>query len=315
METEILTLTGHVEIELPEEDPVVFTILLNIIHGRDRRVPRRIQPKLLVMLAMAVDKYQLGEAVRIHSHVWMDEMMRHIPDYYDHDSHDLLYWISISWIFRHAKAFDKAAKVLIHRATGPLNRELFEDMPMPQWVIGKSALKKSLCRPSVKLANILLDNIELDRICLLETLFDELAFWVENFQTWAQSCQHYSHGIWDSCEKVVLHSYRSSCRARKIFPVPDAPYTGHSVGSLLEDVRTLQVKTLCSRITPSGMQGDTGGHGFIDEVYDGCTWIVETAEILEMKDLENPKKYSRLTAIDYDFQELEISGSDSKGTC
>ncbi|KAH7350765.1 hypothetical protein BKA65DRAFT_498940 [Rhexocercosporidium sp. MPI-PUGE-AT-0058] len=56
---EALQNNGEAEIPLPNDDPTTFTVLLDVIHGRGRRVPRDLDLKTLALVQVAVDKYQL----------------------------------------------------------------------------------------------------------------------------------------------------------------------------------------------------------------------------------------------------------------
>ena len=65
MEGRLLAEMGMVEVPLPDDDPTAFTILLDIIHGRGSRVPRKLNLTLLTDIAVLVDKYRLHEVVSI----------------------------------------------------------------------------------------------------------------------------------------------------------------------------------------------------------------------------------------------------------
>jgi hypothetical protein len=56
---------GFLDLLLPDDDPAAFCILLDIIHGRNRKVPREIDMGLLAGITILVDKYQLQEVVEI----------------------------------------------------------------------------------------------------------------------------------------------------------------------------------------------------------------------------------------------------------
>ncbi|KAL2071695.1 hypothetical protein VTL71DRAFT_12930 [Oculimacula yallundae] len=70
-EGEALRENGQVEIPLPEDDPVVFATLMNIIYGKSCLVPRKVDVTQLAHLAATVDKYQFQEAVGFHSDAWI----------------------------------------------------------------------------------------------------------------------------------------------------------------------------------------------------------------------------------------------------
>jgi hypothetical protein len=83
-----------VEIPPPDEEPDLFAILLNIIHGRTKQVPRRIDLVQLKKLSILVDKYQMQEVVGVFTEIWINALKASLPK--DH-TEDLLFWLCISW--------------------------------------------------------------------------------------------------------------------------------------------------------------------------------------------------------------------------
>jgi len=76
LEGNTLRRTGRVEVPLPEDDPVPFAVLLDIIHGRDRwpRVPRQVDLSFLTRLAILVDKYELLSVVSPFVKEWFEHL-------------------------------------------------------------------------------------------------------------------------------------------------------------------------------------------------------------------------------------------------
>jgi hypothetical protein len=52
---------GTAEVPLPDDDPTAFQILLDIIHHRFRRVPKKLDLNTAMEIAILVDKYQVHE--------------------------------------------------------------------------------------------------------------------------------------------------------------------------------------------------------------------------------------------------------------
>jgi BTB/POZ domain len=61
-ECHTLTSAGTAEICLPDDNPEAMQILLNIIHGHTRKVPREIKFDTLTQISILIDKYSLHEA-------------------------------------------------------------------------------------------------------------------------------------------------------------------------------------------------------------------------------------------------------------
>jgi len=64
-----------VEVDLPDDDEALMVIVLNIIHGRNRLVPKEVGLELLTKLAVLVDKYQMVEAIEWCSDTWIDKIV------------------------------------------------------------------------------------------------------------------------------------------------------------------------------------------------------------------------------------------------
>ena len=125
---------GHAEILLPDDDPQASIILLNIIHGRPKKVPRRIDLLLLQKLAILVDKYQMQEVVAVFSEIWIGILKDTIPKA---STTDLLSWVCISWVFEDDPVFKRVTKVLMQASDSALDPDLVDELPIPTAVFGR----------------------------------------------------------------------------------------------------------------------------------------------------------------------------------
>jgi hypothetical protein len=125
--------TGTAEISLPDDDPDAFAILLNIIHGRTRQVPRDMDLDLLSRISTLVDKYQLHEVVEIMSDRWIALLESDIPEEF---TDDLQAWLSISWVFEKPRIFREVTKIAERRGRGRVGEDR-DDIPIPGRVLGK----------------------------------------------------------------------------------------------------------------------------------------------------------------------------------
>jgi hypothetical protein len=95
---------SKLEIPLPDDDPVPFEILMNIVHGRSRRVLREVDLTELCSIAALVDKYNMQEAVEAFSDRWIKDLeatqSKRISD-------DIVSWVFISLVFDKPKLFKK----------------------------------------------------------------------------------------------------------------------------------------------------------------------------------------------------------------
>ena len=74
VEGQRLSSQGHTELSLLEENPPILLVLLNLIHGHTREVPRKVELWILTKLAILVDKYELLEATRIVVDYWFQSL-------------------------------------------------------------------------------------------------------------------------------------------------------------------------------------------------------------------------------------------------
>lgn len=133
-EGDTLQTSGQVKVPLPDDDPTALKILLDIVHGRVRQVPRQVNLKVMTDLSVLVDKYQMLEIVELYAEIWMSTLKSSVPIFF---TADLLPWLSISWVFGLADQFKQVSRIAMRGST-----ELFgareEYLPIPQHVFGKS---------------------------------------------------------------------------------------------------------------------------------------------------------------------------------
>lgn len=131
-----LLFTGRVEVPLPEDDPVAFALLMDIVHGKNG-VPRHLSLSMLTSLSLLVDKYQLQKVVSKHSNQWIEAIRRDIPQVI---TPDIFHWLTISWIFSAPEEFNHVTRLLERESNGmdinTYSKELNEYLPIPQIVTG-----------------------------------------------------------------------------------------------------------------------------------------------------------------------------------
>ena len=118
-------------LEASDWDAEALLILMNIIHGRHRAVPRSISLEMLAKISVLVDYYQCHEVVELFAACWTRELSPGLPTEY---GRDLTLWLSISWVFSQEPFFNALTKVAIKETTGPFQTL---GLPIPQRVVGK----------------------------------------------------------------------------------------------------------------------------------------------------------------------------------
>jgi hypothetical protein len=140
-----LRATGELELPLPDDDPDAFVILLNIIHGHNRKVPRLVDLSLLIRIAILVDKYQMLERVEIFSDMWIDELQGSKNGIPKSLTPDVLSWLSISWVFNKADPFRQLTRILAMEGDDDMGGEKLQVLPIPDRVISMNTLKSCHC--------------------------------------------------------------------------------------------------------------------------------------------------------------------------
>ncbi|KAF5688928.1 hypothetical protein FDENT_4644 [Fusarium denticulatum] len=100
-----------------EWDAVAFALVLDIIHGRHRGVPRFVDIMLLTRIATIVDFYHCQEVVQIFGDHWygIDNLL-----WSEYSSRTLM-WLFISWVFSGEDAFNKATEMTLGHMDDPSN--------------------------------------------------------------------------------------------------------------------------------------------------------------------------------------------------
>lgn len=91
-------------------DPDAFIIVMNVIHGLNRKVPRVVDLELLAKIAVITDYLQCHDSMDVLSVVWIDRLRDSLPDTY---CREIILWIMISSVFRDQNTFGSATRTAI----------------------------------------------------------------------------------------------------------------------------------------------------------------------------------------------------------
>ena len=132
LEGDTLRIQRRVEIRLRNgEDPDALLIILNIIHGHTRSVPRVVDLTMLTKIAVLVDFYECYEAVEIFSNMWIDSLEGDSPQSI---STKLTQWIWVTWVFNKTHQFKAATQIARRQSKGSIETD---GLPIPQIVLGQ----------------------------------------------------------------------------------------------------------------------------------------------------------------------------------
>jgi hypothetical protein len=112
-------------------DPEALLILMDIIHSRNRRVPRRVSLELLAKIAVLVDYYQCHEAVEVFAEIWLQKLKDDVPAKINRE---LVLWLCVSWVFSNAEVFASVTSIAVHQSLEPLPTL---GLPIPGKIVGK----------------------------------------------------------------------------------------------------------------------------------------------------------------------------------
>ncbi|KAJ4250129.1 hypothetical protein NW762_011939 [Fusarium torreyae] len=112
-------------------DPEAFNIVLTIMHGYHRDVPRSLSLDMLAKVAMIVDYYECHESVELYANIWLENVKAEIPTVY---GRDCIICMLISWVFSQRDVFQKMTRLAV-RHSGRLIEA--ENLPIPAMLLEK----------------------------------------------------------------------------------------------------------------------------------------------------------------------------------
>ena len=123
----------HVSISLTA-DLDAMIILLNIVHGVSRKVPRQVKLGILSKLAVLVSSLGMLDAVQFFSDTWIDNLQREgLPKAYNEDVLPLVF---VFWVFDRPSEFKNMTKLTQRECDEKLGGEV-QELPIPHNIIGK----------------------------------------------------------------------------------------------------------------------------------------------------------------------------------
>ncbi|KAI4960079.1 hypothetical protein J4E86_001699 [Alternaria arbusti] len=94
-------------------DPEAFLIVLRIVHGRNKQVPREVTLEMLAKIAVLEDYYNFEESLDVFTEVWVQSLTKtSIPTIY---CRDLVLWVWVAWIFDVEQQFTQATDTVIRQ--------------------------------------------------------------------------------------------------------------------------------------------------------------------------------------------------------
>jgi hypothetical protein len=88
----------------------VWQLLLNIIYGYTRKVPRELDLQRLLQVVLLIDKYKFYEVTEVFTDIWFDHLLPTMPS---HIEESLTNWILISFVLEKADEFAALTRTAI----------------------------------------------------------------------------------------------------------------------------------------------------------------------------------------------------------
>ncbi|ESZ92957.1 hypothetical protein SBOR_6676 [Sclerotinia borealis F-4128] len=258
-----LASAGKVKIPLPDDDPDAFAILMCVIHGRTRSIPRDVDLDVLSRISTLVDKYQLHEVVEIMSDRWISLLE---PQLLEVHMDDLLPWLSISWVFEKSDIFKEVTRIAERQSNGKIGEDR-HDIPIPNRVV---------------------DAIQKRRLTAITDAYST----VENIiNTGKHHCTAPREDAFE-CSGMVLGTLLQSSTKLGIFPVPDLTDTDLTFNHVINQIRKVEVVALCDKISPfkSYEYHHWSTHGVKQAIDTELANIEKRLCGLEMEDFQKGKR-------------------------
>ncbi|KAJ2979490.1 hypothetical protein NUW58_g7185 [Xylaria curta] len=124
---------GLLCIDASHWDRKALIIVLQIIHGQNRQVPKTLDLEMLAKIAVIVDYYDCHEVFDAFAELWLHRLKGRLILLHKLDR-ELLFLLLVSWVFRWAYEFKLATKIILRHSKGPL---LTLDLPIPEAITCK----------------------------------------------------------------------------------------------------------------------------------------------------------------------------------
>lgn len=226
---------GFYHIAASDWDPEAFLMVLQIVHGRNKQVPREITLEMLAKIAVLEDYYNFGEALDVFIEVWVRSFpVACLPPAY---CRDLVLWIWVAWVFDIEQHFTRTTAIAIEQSTESLQTM---GLPILTVVSGTYAFGPQQMN---KLLQIV-DEIDSKRYQTIESLIEELHQSLEMYRRADYDCPYDSSWSFQCGSFLLGNMMREMSRIGLYKPRPKVPFLDLSFAGLCEQVQGMQSASL-----------------------------------------------------------------------
>lgn len=225
---------GRFHITTEEEwDPDAFLIVLNLLHSKNKHVPRTVSLEMLAKIAVLVDYYECQEALTVWTPIWISYLTPRspVPSNY---CRDLILWLCTAWVFDDADRFRHACDIAIKQSTEEM-RTL--DLPIPDRVSGMLLLRFLNLN---RFLTTMTDKIESMRCQAIERVVGGVHSLLENYRSSHYTCPT-DRGQSFECGSFLFGALTKRLNEHKyLSPRPDVPYRGLSFDRICSEVEVME---------------------------------------------------------------------------
>ncbi|OQV07263.1 hypothetical protein CLAIMM_11721 [Cladophialophora immunda] len=196
------------KVPLPEDNADAMMVLLGIIHGLNRSVPRKIEYALFFAIVVLIDKYELQEATGVYTDLWFSDLWPARNTLTPHLA-DRIY---TCWVLRRPVEYTEVTRDAIYWCTSHFEEN---GLPFPP-------------------------AIPTSRLSIIGDMLIYLNDTVERYQSDTQQCLRHAE-----CDALVLGDLIKKLKLKGLYPIPQATALDISIMELFSRLRALGVSSLC----------------------------------------------------------------------
>ncbi|OHE94375.1 hypothetical protein CORC01_10303 [Colletotrichum orchidophilum] len=207
IEASVKHLDGCYHMEATDWDSKALLILMQVIHGKTRSVPRLVNLEMLAKLAVLIDYYDCHEVIEIYIPRWINPLKINLPT---NIGRDMVLWLLIAQVFQQDDIFQQMTQIAVLQTTDPVQTL---ELPVPSFVV---------------------DMIDWRRQDGVEFILTVLHNLLDAFRNETAGCSF-------ECSSILLGALTKEMDKHKLFhPRPTKPYSGYSVANLETLVRAFR---------------------------------------------------------------------------
>ncbi|KAK5094382.1 hypothetical protein LTS08_008601 [Lithohypha guttulata] len=209
------------EIPLAGDDIHALKILLNIIHGHHRKVPRKVERPMLWEALRLIDKYEFHEVTEVFTDIWYGELRQKLPTGPDND---LASWIySCSELNQTADLENTTRNAILETDCSFPSRQ---EAQLPYWI---------------------LETMQARRRSVLSKILSTLSKLVEMYEGPRRMC----HQVVD-CDALALGKLIRGLKSARLYPIPELATLTTSPKDLMKSIRDIELAPLCNSSRKKG---------------------------------------------------------------